>query len=484
MKKRKNRLFTVFFLFTAILLHGQELRQVPFFDASETAKQAAIARTKALVEAHFVVPTRFDKEAKAAFLQERDRMSADIASTISDEAIFDDVLWPYINGVLAKVSTANPGLSPIHIILTGNPSPNAYSVGEGTVVVFTGLISELENEDQLAFVLCHEIAHFVLDHANKRLIKDIDHFQSKAFKEQLKKIEEAEFNQSELYETMMMNTRFKSRYHHRDLERQADSLAYRLFQNTGFDADQGRRVMQLFEKMDSPGRDSSLQLNRVFGCAAAPFQEKWLEKGSSSIWGTTIAAQEEKRKSLEDSLSTHPDAKLRLKYMSEMMGKNDLPQTPPFNNDFQRLRFLSALENLNTLYGLKRYDHTIYAALLYRMEYPDCGFFQDMLALAMNGLFVNAKNHNLSEVLSDTSPYYDENYNELLTFLNNLRVGEMLALQNCLVQSRNSTESEYALFAAYSNAKANEDPTQASLLKKQYLKSYPKGRFKTAFEGQ
>ena len=45
-----------------------------------------------------------------------------------------------------------------------NPVPLAYTLSTGTVLVSTGMISLLDNEAQLAYVLAHELAHVYKDH--------------------------------------------------------------------------------------------------------------------------------------------------------------------------------------------------------------------------------------------------------------------------------------------------------------------------------
>jgi predicted Zn-dependent protease len=48
--------------------------------------------------------------------------------------------------------------------VTRNPIPQAYTLSTGTVLVSTGMISLLDNEAQLAYVLAHELAHVYKDH--------------------------------------------------------------------------------------------------------------------------------------------------------------------------------------------------------------------------------------------------------------------------------------------------------------------------------
>jgi predicted Zn-dependent protease len=45
-----------------------------------------------------------------------------------------------------------------------NPIPTAYTLSTGTVLISTGMISLLDNEAQLAYILAHELAHVYKDH--------------------------------------------------------------------------------------------------------------------------------------------------------------------------------------------------------------------------------------------------------------------------------------------------------------------------------
>jgi len=48
--------------------------------------------------------------------------------------------------------------------VTYHPIPYAYTLSTGTVLISTGMISLLDNEAQLAYVLAHELAHVYKDH--------------------------------------------------------------------------------------------------------------------------------------------------------------------------------------------------------------------------------------------------------------------------------------------------------------------------------
>jgi predicted Zn-dependent protease len=56
--------------------------------------------------------------------------------------------------------------------LLENPQINAFCLPGGKVAVFTGLLPVAENDDQLATVLSHEIAHALAHHASERIARE------------------------------------------------------------------------------------------------------------------------------------------------------------------------------------------------------------------------------------------------------------------------------------------------------------------------
>lgn len=73
----------------------------------------------------------------------------------------------YVNMLGQRLVPADsPNLYAFKLLL--NPMPEAYSLTTGTVYVSTGLVSMLDNEAQLAYVLAHEMAHIEMRHEFER----------------------------------------------------------------------------------------------------------------------------------------------------------------------------------------------------------------------------------------------------------------------------------------------------------------------------
>jgi len=76
-------------------------------------------------------------------------------------------------GVQRYVARIGQGLVPPYLaqgerkfefIVVEDPTPNAFALPDGTVVVHTGILARMENEAQLAAVLGHELAHVTQRH--------------------------------------------------------------------------------------------------------------------------------------------------------------------------------------------------------------------------------------------------------------------------------------------------------------------------------
>lgn len=83
----------------------------------------------------------------------------------------------YINAVADKLLESNPVLrAKLRFYVVQHSLVNAYTYGNGAIMVNTGLIAHLKNEAQLAFILSHEIAHYLKEHSFDRytLTRKID----------------------------------------------------------------------------------------------------------------------------------------------------------------------------------------------------------------------------------------------------------------------------------------------------------------------
>lgn len=84
----------------------------------------------------------------------------------SGRAIFNHRVNVFLGQVLDEILHNEPELrSKIRIYVMRSSGVNAFTTNDGIILINLGLLAQLENEAQLAFVLCHEIVHFTQGHA-------------------------------------------------------------------------------------------------------------------------------------------------------------------------------------------------------------------------------------------------------------------------------------------------------------------------------
>jgi len=79
-----------------------------------------------------------------------------------------------VDSIVTKICSLNQidrELIKVHII--DKEDINAFAIPNGHLIVYSGLIINSDNQEELTGVICHEIAHIQLNHVMKKLIKEI-----------------------------------------------------------------------------------------------------------------------------------------------------------------------------------------------------------------------------------------------------------------------------------------------------------------------
>lgn len=89
------------------------------------------------------------------------------------EAISTDIkINTYVQCVsqaITKTLGKQPDFEQWEVVVFDSPQVNAFALPGGKIGVYTGLLEVAKNEDQLAAVIGHEIAHVQANHSNERL---------------------------------------------------------------------------------------------------------------------------------------------------------------------------------------------------------------------------------------------------------------------------------------------------------------------------
>lgn len=93
----------------------------------------------------------------------------------SDKLARDPVRLGQVQCVVRALTAALPASGRVgwEVQLFDDPNPNAFALPGGKVGVNTGMFSVARNQDQLAGVIAHEIAHVIFRHANERVSQQV-----------------------------------------------------------------------------------------------------------------------------------------------------------------------------------------------------------------------------------------------------------------------------------------------------------------------
>ena len=78
-----------------------------------------------------------------------------------------------IDSIVTRICTANKidrEFIKVHIL--NKDDINAFALPNGHLIVYSGLIINSDNQEELSGVICHEIAHINLNHVMKKLVKE------------------------------------------------------------------------------------------------------------------------------------------------------------------------------------------------------------------------------------------------------------------------------------------------------------------------
>ena len=339
----------------------------------------------------------------------------------------------YLDALVSEVVKANPGLAatPFHCYFSRSYVPNASYIGEGIILFNMGLFDRLANESEAAFILCHEISHYILHHQENSMNKYVATINSEEVQSRLRKIKGSEYRKNEQLESLVKGLTFDSRRHSRDHEAQADSMAVVLMRPTRYDPAGALTTLALLDGVDKDGFDLENDLQQVFNAKDYPFKKKWLKQDNGLLGGHARLQDQE----MSDSLKTHPSCPLRIKLLTPMVqagarsgvGGNAAAGVVDAAK-FAALKEKFRYEVIEYAYASDDYAESLFLSMELLQARPADGYLVANIGRVMNGFYRAQKGHRLSKVTDLPSPGYPANYNSLLQFIQNLYLEDIASI--------------------------------------------------------
>jgi beta-barrel assembly-enhancing protease len=164
-----NTLLTVFTLFLLLVkpLQAQDFQNYKPIKFSGSIPEDFLRLSS---EKYALGKTSIDKSDKAIEKKTKKKFFLESSFGIqkilySGKVLFNDPVTTYLNQIADKLLQQNPAFrKEIRIYAVKSASVNALTTNDGIILVNLGLLSQMESEAQIAFVLAHEIIHYQKKH--------------------------------------------------------------------------------------------------------------------------------------------------------------------------------------------------------------------------------------------------------------------------------------------------------------------------------
>ncbi len=277
----------------------------------------------------------------------------------SGNTLINDEVTAYLNSVAGVILKNNPTLkNQLHIYTLKSPVVNAYSYDKGYIFIDIGLISQAETEAQLAYILAHEISHYVKKHNINGYVnnKKID-----------RKNYDGKSNEDKLIE--------KCQYS-KEQESEADIEGFKLLEQTNYDFKQAEKAFDVLQYAHLPFELVEFQKN-YFNNPSYKIPEKYFLKEVSSIRNNSGE---------DDTKHTHPNTAKRKQAISELISKRNATGRVSYVNGkekFEYIRDLARMELCRLYLKNRDYLNAFYAAYILEKKYPQNQYLAEVMSKCM-----------------------------------------------------------------------------------------------------
>lgn len=285
---------------------------------------------------------------------------------LSGDVLINDPLGNYVNKVADELLKNDPELrKQIHIYVTKSPDVNAHAFDKGFIFINVGLLAQLENEAQLAYVLAHEITHVVKKHSvnqyieNIKLDKGTSSYETGSYEARnIAKYRFSQDNETEADAEGLVRIK-ESRYSVKALNGAFDVLQYSYL------------PFELVDFKKSFFEDQYLILPDTF------FLKKTAEIKSNDDY--------------DDTKSTHPNIRKRRGAVEPELTVLDEASRKKYivsEEEFKKVREIARFESCRLYLVDRDYINAIYASYILLEKYPENVYLKKVVAKALYNITI------------------------------------------------------------------------------------------------
>lgn len=297
----------------------------------------------------------------------------------SGKLLFGDPLSNYVNQVADNLLKKQPELKEkLKFFVIRVPYVNAFALDPGVIMVTTGLLAQIENEAQLAYVLSHEIIHIVKKHS-------IDLYLTE---KKLNRTEDE--NSSTMVDSRIYKYHFRSRVH----ENEADQQGVEQFLS------KSDYELNIIEGIFDVLQFGHLPFDELPGFTVNFETDFFHFPEHLKLKEPTLITTKDNE---DDTLSTHPNIKNRRVLMNEFIKKFDGANRKLFiqpKETFLKIKDIARFETIHA--QILEHDYVTAAYNIYIMlkEFPGNCFLESSMASCLYGISKYKSNGYANDIIS------------------------------------------------------------------------------------
>lgn len=370
---QKQFLHTFLLLLLSSSLYGQDFKRYAPLKSQGKIPEFLLTRSSEKFErerdALAQSGTRKEKNSKEDFLLKSNFTLDNLL--LSGKVLFNDPIGVYLNKVKDYLLRDQPGArDSIQVFVVRSTMVNAFSTNNGIVMFHLGLLSKLENEAQLAYILCHEFQHFLQQHPITRFVEDAKRRSNMRI---------ASFDDYEEY--LMARNRYS-----REQELEADRIGVELFLQSDYDPAELDAVFDVMRYSYLPFAEKAFPLHTFES------DHLWLPTALELDTIQAISAPED----YDDENMSHPNIQKRRAAVQGQLKEvdKDGKQYMIGEAEFMKAREISRFEIALQYLDQRSYERAIYHSWLLLEDHPDSYFLKRIIAQSLYGLvkFKNSRN--------------------------------------------------------------------------------------------
>jgi hypothetical protein len=311
--------------------------------------------------------------------------------------IYNKKLDKTLRELKAHIAKSNPDydLSNVELYVLRSPAVNAFASDDGSVYVTIGLLARIENEAQLALILCHEFSHYIEKHSFKMATEQV----------------KLSYSQGPYGIVQNDNKEFSVHRFSKDLETEADEAGFKLYVNAGYDPKEYDHTFSMLAESVIPVFYNDVEL--VYPISGIPMDEEYIPEYNEFDL--------EEIENQDDKKSTHPNIASRKENFESMLKEVKRTNGKKFQVVDESTLNQITDDAAYTAGQLALYDYFFYTAycqnldLYNQYQTPDVkvNLFKSWLGMMI------IKNEKIDDDYTDIFTQYGET-NQLKTAINDL----------------------------------------------------------------